>query len=148
MADQDEFELIDSRSRYVLGAGTDYYGIWDTEQLGRPLSRFSLTDEGLGQAQEEFDRLLRLNRNPRAMLSRVLRTTLFAGLALWAVAGGIYSWLYVRTEFGSPASIRAIRVFYVAQIVAFRVWVGALALLAAMWLQYGRAAFRKQPPTA
>jgi hypothetical protein len=40
--------------RYVLGYGTDHFGIWDRQSPNAPTERFPRTDEGWGQAWTRF----------------------------------------------------------------------------------------------
>ncbi|HEX2266895.1 MAG TPA: DUF4328 domain-containing protein [Actinomycetota bacterium] len=40
--------------RYLLGYGTDFFGIWDREQPGGPVLRFPRTDEGWDKAWYEY----------------------------------------------------------------------------------------------
>ena len=40
--------------RYVLGFGTDYFGIWDRQSPGAPAERFARTDDGWRQAWTRF----------------------------------------------------------------------------------------------
>ena len=40
--------------RFLLGYGTDFFGIWDREQAGGPILRFPRTDEGWDQAWYEY----------------------------------------------------------------------------------------------
>ncbi|HEX2089787.1 MAG TPA: DUF4328 domain-containing protein [Actinomycetota bacterium] len=40
--------------RYLLGFGTDFFGIWDREQPGGPVLRFPRTDEGWDRAWYEY----------------------------------------------------------------------------------------------
>ena len=40
--------------RYLLGYGTDFFGIWDREQPGGPILRFPRTDEGWDTAWYEY----------------------------------------------------------------------------------------------
>ena len=40
--------------RFLLGYGTDFFGIWDREQPGGPVLRFPRTDEGWDQAWYEY----------------------------------------------------------------------------------------------
>ncbi len=40
--------------RYVLGYGTDFFGIWDREHAGAPILRFPRTDDGWDQAWYEY----------------------------------------------------------------------------------------------
>jgi hypothetical protein len=46
-----------SGARYLLGFGTDHFGIWDRQQPGGPLARFPRTDEGWREAWLGFIRL-------------------------------------------------------------------------------------------
>ena len=39
-----------SGARYLLGFGTDYFGIWDRQEPGGPIARFPRTDEGWREA--------------------------------------------------------------------------------------------------
>jgi hypothetical protein len=43
--------------RYLLGYGPDFFGIWDRETPGGPVSRFPRTDEGWNQAWNQFSGL-------------------------------------------------------------------------------------------
>jgi len=40
--------------RYLLGYGPDFFGIWDRQAPGGPVSRFPRTDEGWNQAWNQF----------------------------------------------------------------------------------------------
>jgi hypothetical protein len=40
--------------RYLLGYGTDFFGIWDRETPGGPIQRFPRTDEGWAAAWRIF----------------------------------------------------------------------------------------------
>lgn len=46
-----------SGHRYVLGFGTDFFGIWDRQQAGGPVQRFPRTDEGWSAAWVAFEDL-------------------------------------------------------------------------------------------
>ncbi len=48
--------------RYGLGSGTDYFGIWDSQAPGPPVSRHERTDDGWRAAWEAF---VRLEPSPR-----------------------------------------------------------------------------------
>jgi len=43
-----------SGSRYILGYGVDFFGIWDRQTPGEPVLRFPRTDEGWSQAWNRF----------------------------------------------------------------------------------------------
>jgi hypothetical protein len=40
--------------RYILGYGTDFFGIWDRQSPGDPVARFPRTDDGWDQAWNAF----------------------------------------------------------------------------------------------
>jgi hypothetical protein len=67
-----------SGSRYLLGFGTNYFGIWDRQAPGGPLARFPKTDEGWRQAWLGFFQLeprpaeVGLPSGPRPVVSPVL----------------------------------------------------------------------------
>jgi len=43
-----------SGARYILGYGTDFFGIWDRRQPGGPMARFPRTDEGWRDAWNAY----------------------------------------------------------------------------------------------
>ena len=43
-----------SGQRYLLGYGSDFFGIWDRNQLSEPIRRYPRTDDGWRQAWSEF----------------------------------------------------------------------------------------------
>jgi hypothetical protein len=43
-----------SGTRYILGYGQDFFGIWDREAAGGPVMRFPRTDDGWSQAWNRF----------------------------------------------------------------------------------------------
>lgn len=43
-----------SGQRYLLGYGSDFFGIWDRNQLAEPIRRYPRTDDGWRQAWSEF----------------------------------------------------------------------------------------------
>ncbi len=45
-ADEQPLQYTHSGSRYLLGYGHDFFGIWDRTQSARPVSRYPRTDEG------------------------------------------------------------------------------------------------------
>jgi hypothetical protein len=51
-----------SGERYILGYGTDFFGIWDRTMPGPAVLRFARTDDGWNQAWAQFSA-----REPRAM---------------------------------------------------------------------------------
>lgn len=49
--------LTNLGSRYALGHGADYYGIWDTQAPGAPVERFPMTEAGRQEAWRRFQLL-------------------------------------------------------------------------------------------
>ncbi len=47
-------QLTHSGARFALGYGTDYYGIWDTQNPGSPVQRYPKTTEGWNEAWRVF----------------------------------------------------------------------------------------------
>lgn len=43
--------------QYILGYGTDFFGIWSRQQPGGPIFRFPRTDDGWNQAWHQFSSL-------------------------------------------------------------------------------------------
>ena len=87
-----------------------------------------------------------MDRRSGASLVHLLGWTTLLGLAVWVVAGGVYSWLFVRAQFGSETSYRTLRVLYVVESVGFRLWVGSMALLAVIWLKRSLGAQKGRAP--
>ena len=133
--------------RYVLGEGEDFYGIWDAESPGRPVESFALTDAGLQEATRRFMQLSRQDFWTR-FGPKALRWALFVGLGLWILTGLL---LWIRFAVATPGAVSPIfespvdpfvgygqpgwvKVAQVAENVAFRLWVGAVAVLVALRL--------------
>jgi hypothetical protein len=49
-----EITYTHTGNRYVLGYGTDFYGIWDRESPSDPTARFPRTPEGWGEAWQQY----------------------------------------------------------------------------------------------
>ena len=47
-------QLTHSGTRFALGYGADYYGIWDTQNPGAPVQRFAKTPQGWEEAWRVF----------------------------------------------------------------------------------------------
>jgi hypothetical protein len=52
--DEQPLQYTHSGNRYLLGYGTDFFGIWDRTQSARPVSRYPRTDEGWRSAWLAF----------------------------------------------------------------------------------------------
>lgn len=135
--------------RYVLGQGEGFYGIWDREVPGKPVETFDLTEPGLLEARKRTAYLSRQDFWAR-FGPKALRWALFGGLAVWIVTGFL---LWIRVfdldVFASPNPgpvplvtpdlapyfesgwVKATRV---AENLALRVWIGALAVILALRL--------------
>ena len=53
-AGDEALQYSHSGRRYLLGYGTDFFGIWDRERPGSPIERFPRTDEGWRTAWTRF----------------------------------------------------------------------------------------------
>jgi hypothetical protein len=149
-----EHRTIQTGRRYVLGEGEDFYGIWDREPLGKLVETFELTEAGLLEATRRFMKLSREDFWAR-FGPKALRWALFGGLAVWVLSGLV---LWIRYAVATPGPISPIlaspmdpfvgfgqpgwvKVAQVAENVAFRVWVGGVAILVALRLfERGRQA--------
>jgi len=147
-----EHRTMQAGHRYILGEGEDFYGIWDLEKPGRPVESFELTDAGLQEAKRRFAQLSQKDFWAR-FGPKALRWALFSGLGVWILLGLVlwirYSSFSPFPDFWTPGPIRDwrpitfsapysqpvwFRVAEVAEIVAFRVWVAALAIIFALRL--------------
>jgi len=52
--DEEALQFTHSGSRYLLGYGRSFFGIWDRQGGGRPVSRFPRTDDGWRDAWTAF----------------------------------------------------------------------------------------------
>jgi hypothetical protein len=146
MSMQEPEGTIQSGRRYVLGYRQDFYGIWDREIPGKPVETFELTDAGLAEARKRIARL-----SSEAFWTRVgpraLRWALFGGLGVWILTGLVLSiWSSARVSsllrldysVGTLVSIAGepgwLRFTEVVETLAFRLWIGAVAVLVALRL--------------
>jgi hypothetical protein len=53
MADA-KIEFTHTGSRYLLGYGADYFGIWDRNAPQQPIERFPRNDQGWGTAWQRY----------------------------------------------------------------------------------------------
>jgi hypothetical protein len=148
---QPPYEAIDWKRRYVLAVSPEGYGVWDklADDPERPVALFPQTDEGLEEAEGEFHRLTKADRPRSGRLidtyvssagTRVLVSLVAVGVIVWIVAGAIFNIGYAlgfrRFSFDqttSPVDDLLI-VTQTVEFIAFRLWVGALAALGALWL--------------
>jgi hypothetical protein len=138
----DDYDIVDSGHRYVLGAGDDYYGIWDKLGTREPLHRFPGTDEGLTQAEERFWELSRADVKARDVWSTRLRWALFIALGVWVLFGGLYGLLGLSSEvpgypaFTNDGIAKASEIALIIQDLAFRAWLASAVALAVLWLKH------------
>jgi hypothetical protein len=138
---------MQSSHRYTLGAGEDFYGIWDLERPGKPVESFALTDAGLQEATRRFAQLSQQDFWAR-FGPKALRWALFGGLAVWILAGLV---LWIGDSSPLPFAERGpepligtfewpiyepvwVRVTNVVENMGFRAWVAALAIIFALRL--------------
>lgn len=136
-----EHRTMQTGRRYVLGEGEDFYGIWDLEKPGRPVESFALTDAGLQEARKRIAKLAAHDFWTR-IGPKALRWALFGGLGSWILTG-LMLWIRSAVAFpygafevtqplyGDPGWVK---VAVVAESVAFRVWIAALAIIFALRL--------------
>lgn len=148
-----EHRTMQAGHRYILGEGEDFYGIWDLEKPGRPVESFELTDAGLQQAKRRFAQLSQQDFWAR-FGPKALRWALFGGLGVWIFTGLVLS---LRSVVDSPSTVDSpsptlgpvpiapltladyfdpgwVQVVRIAENMAFRVWVAALAIIFALRL--------------
>lgn len=141
------YEEIDSSRSHVLGLTESGYGVWDKGGSNEPVALFPVNDEGYAQAEREYQRLTKeagdaqgprlagLTGSPAA--ASALGWTVVGGLLVWVVAGAVFNVLLVRETQVLTGPVESRRIEILAgslQAIAFRVWVGALAVLGTMWL--------------
>ena len=54
LGDGDVVQYTHSGSRYLLGYGKDFFGIWDRQSPSSPVERFPRTDEGWSAAWHRY----------------------------------------------------------------------------------------------
>jgi hypothetical protein len=140
-----ERSTLQSSRRYVLGQEEDFYGVWDRESPGKPVETFPLTETGLQEATRRFAQLSQQDFWAR-FGPKALRWAMFAGLAVWIIAGLVASIGHAvdpSPDFGSggPTPLvvgypetASVRVAQALEDVAFRVWVAAVAIIVALRL--------------
>lgn len=124
-----DFEVIAKGRRYVLGEGPDYFGIWDAQAEDQVVERFPPTEEGFELARRRFGQLKRHDRLGRVASYRVLVTTAVVVAVLWVLIGIFVSPIGLLFD-----SSGAFEVLLTADVVLFRLAIGALILLAMLLL--------------
>jgi len=140
----DEVEIVSSGPRFVFGVSPGGWGVWDRQRPDTPVALFASTDEGMEQAERTFEGLDREDRMSRGRWSRPLLVVMFVSLGVWVVARAgaavLLSMVY------SSRSFTNVRVVGYAQILDessgffFAVWIAALVVFVALWLQRNRLA--------
>jgi hypothetical protein len=141
---QEPDRTLQAGRRYILCEAQDFYGIWDRESPAKPVETFDLTEAGLQDARKRISKLAAQDFWARVGPT-ALRWALFGGLALWILSGLI---LWLRYATAGPPAIRPlwsspgviifeptwVKVAELAETLAFRVWVAALAIIFALRL--------------
>lgn len=136
-----EFEPILKSRRYVLGESEEYYGIWDRREGRGPFERFPLTEEGFDAAEARFHELTRRRRRDPDRYRMVLLGIVVGGAALWVAAGIFTAVGYELAFLGVQAEALLFRVMYVLDAVGYRLALGAVLVLAALFVvSRGRSA--------
>jgi hypothetical protein len=126
-------KIYGSNRRYVLAELEERYVIWDLWDPGEePSESFPLTEEGFDRANRRFTMLVRIDRGTRFPLLSGLRWTVLVGAAVWAAANAIYYLFLDQAEFEQSGFVDGVAK---AGAIANHVWIGALAILGAMWLE-------------
>jgi hypothetical protein len=145
MSMQEPEGTIQSGRRYVLGYRQDFYGIWAREIPGKPVETFELTDAGLAEARKRFARLASEDFWAR-IGPRALRWALFGGLGVWILTGFLLSIRSFDPRSPTPGPVPLapldltayepgwVKFTQLVETLAFRLWVGAVAVLVALRL--------------
>jgi len=130
----EDVEVVESGRRYAVGVVDERYAVWDLLAPGEPLERFIGDSDGLELALDRYGKLERMARGRLPWVTPTL-VTFVVSVVVWAVARGIdTTWYYVLSRSGG-GRIPTGLVFVQAVIdIAFVVWVGSLASIAAFWL--------------
>lgn len=131
-------EVLDSNAHFVLMADEDGYSIWRAApDVDDPDAIFPLTDEGSEQAWEEFRRLTSEARrvNRALLLPKSLRIIVLIGAAAWMGAGLIYWLTYALDRQSFLDQPTWLTWDQVIDGTAYRVGIGALAVLVALWIE-------------
>jgi hypothetical protein len=139
--------------RYVLGYGTDFFGIWDREQPGGPILRFPRTDEGWDQAWYEYVSRERHNVEvsaPAFAAAHVRASWTVAILAVHVVVGvvAVVMFLVAITEVSGlrsrppiPGEFQRLKE-HIESILAVVYFFHALPIAAIPWLLWQHRAHR------
>lgn len=132
----EDVEVVEKGLRYAVGVVDERYAVWDLLAPAEPLQRFTGDSEGLHLALDRFGMLERMARGRFRWLTPV-RVAFVVGVIVWAVARGVETtWLYLlnRSGFGFSEFPISLALVQAVSDIAFVVWVGSLASIAAFWL--------------
>lgn len=130
-----EVELLASNKRYVLGDAPEFYGVWEKAGVGsQPMARFAKTDEGLEAAVEHFERLSRIARWRGDPVGVPLLILMAGGIVVWTVVGAIRTIKGNGVAFFPNSDSTFLENLAITEVIAYRIWIGALALLIALGL--------------
>ena len=140
----DDVEIVASGPRFVLGVSPGGWGVWDRRRPETPVALFASTDQGMDQAERIYERLDREDRTSRGVWTRPLLAVMFVSLAIWlvarAVAAILLSMVYGGRSFTTSGLVRFAQVVDVSSGFFFAVWIAALVVFMALWLQRNRLA--------
>ena len=155
MADarEPEADVITAGRRHLLVDSGRAYEIRGRDPEGPVLASFSLTDEGLSDAEREFRRMERTTRWSTTQMQNVLTRTIFWALGLWLVSSVpeiIYPYLSGFDTGLGPGTVpfdipeesfwdQAIKIVSIVSALTFRLWVSALIALATLRFLVPRA---------
>ena len=138
----DSLETIAKNRWYVLAETEDGYGIWtrDTDLNDAPFANFGEDEAGYIAAADEFKRRTRQMRL-FSQLPEILAKVVAVGVILWFVLIVLTSVMAAIDAFATRSSSESelvafttTRWFYEFTQVMYAMWLGALALMVALWL--------------
>jgi hypothetical protein len=135
---QDALQFSHSGARYLLGYGTDFFGIWDRQVPGGPVQRFPRTDEGWGEAWRAFTSLepnsisvgMAARGTPQGVSSRDARPVSGAWWILPILVGwlgGLIAWALTRDRDPGRARAMLITGFAITAVIVLLYVAGSAA---------------------
>ncbi|HEV8563789.1 MAG TPA: hypothetical protein VGR41_02630 [Actinomycetota bacterium] len=126
-------QIYGSSRRFVLAQLDENYVIWDLRDSGdEPAETYPATEDGFERANARFTMLVRQDRMRRLRLFAALRWTVLVGVIVWAVSNAIY---YAFLDSAIFEQVGFVDLFRRSGAIAYHLWIGALAVLAALWLE-------------
>ena len=130
----EDFKALLSTRGYVLGETAEHYGIWHRAAGDEPLERFPLTAEGFDAAEARFRELSRRRRRDPERARTVLFAIFVAASSLWVLASLLAAIMGWWAPFGVEIESLLVQVAYVLDSAAYRLALGALFVLAALYI--------------